>query len=71
MIILLRDDPMNVAGEIGGSGIRMARAFSRWDSSSQALVPKSKAIVGFEFSVGTRDTQTTRRFSLDESIIVE
>ncbi len=50
MIILLRDDPMNVAGEIGGSGIRMARLFSRGDLGSQTLIPKFKARAAYEFS---------------------
>jgi len=32
MLILLRDDSMNVAGETGGSGILMARSFLRGGS---------------------------------------
>ena len=53
MLILLRDDPMNVAGEIGGSGIRMARPLSREDLGTQVLAPKFKAIAAFESSGGT------------------
>jgi hypothetical protein len=48
MIVLLRDDPMNVAGEIGGPGFRMTRPFSRGELDSQDLVPKSKAIKAFD-----------------------
>ncbi len=48
MIFLLREDLMNVAGEIGGSGVWVARPFSRGDLGSQARVPKFKAIAAFE-----------------------
>ncbi len=53
MIVLLRDDPMNVAGETGGSGIRMARPFSQGDLDSQTLIAKFKARAAFEFSGGS------------------
>ena len=55
MIVLLRDDPMNVAGEIGGSGIQMTRPLLRQDLDAQALAAKFKAIAAFEFSGGTTE----------------
>jgi len=50
---------MNVAGEIGGSGIRMARPFLRRDSVSQTLIPNFKARTAFEFSGWTPGNRST------------
>ena len=53
MIVLALEDPMNVAGEIGGSGIRMARSFLRVDLERQAPISNFMGMATFAFLGGT------------------